>query len=147
MERRLALPNTGVELLQGGDQVGEAAPFDELHRVIRHIVHHPHGVYRHDPRVLKQSGDLGLELKALKCSRVERGGQWQDLEGDHAAKWHLLGLVNHPHPATCDLADDPEVAEDLPPLRIARAGRRLKAVDADGSVERGQPLHGRQHLP
>ena len=73
----------------------------------------------------KQAGDLGLELKPLECPRVERGGQGQNLEGDRAAQRDLLGLVNHPHAAAGDLADDPEVAEDLAPLRIARARHRL----------------------
>ena len=136
----------GVELLERGDQVGEAAPFDILHRVVGDVVDHPHGVHRHDPRVLQQPGDLGLELKALEGPRVERGGQGQDLERDRAAQRDLLGLVNHPHAAAGDLADDPEVAEDLAPLRIARARHRLGAVDRDGPVERGQPLHGRQQL-
>jgi hypothetical protein len=66
----------------------------------------------------------------------------QDLQGYAAAQRDLLGLVDHPHPATADLAEDPVVA-DL--AKAGVGGRRRVAV---GVVLRLLDLdQGREHLP
>ena len=55
---------------------------------------------------------------------VEQGVRRQDLERDVAAERLLLGLVDDPHPAPADLAEDPEVAQPLGDAARLRARRR-----------------------
>jgi hypothetical protein len=115
-----------------GDQAGQAAAFDELHREVRHLLDHADGVDGHDPGVLKPAGNLRLELKALDCPGVESRRNRQDLEGDTTAEGKLFGFVDDTHPAAADFADDPKVADDT--------GALLAGIvtACSGSIERSQ---------
>jgi hypothetical protein len=70
------------------------------------------GVDGHDVRVVQQRRGLGLGLEPLELARVEPAGQGQDLQGDPTVQRELFGLVDDPHAAAPDFAQDPEIAQD-----------------------------------
>ena len=102
------------------DQRGEALPIDELHRVIVHAALAADRMHRHDPLVLHVCGRQRLGLESLEATRVNGRGERQYLERDPPPERDLLGLVDDPHPAAADLAQETEVAE----LADGRGNRR-----------------------
>ena len=108
----------------------ERPPLDELHGVVMHAAVAADGEDRHEVRVVEVRRRLGLDLEPLDPPRVDRGGEREDLQRDPAAERDLLGLVDDPHPAPAQLADDPEVAQPR-----GRDHRRL-VLDAGGFIER-----------
>ena len=94
----------------------------------------------------KRTRDLGFELKALQCPPVEGDNQWEHLEGDPSPDRYLIGLVNQPHPAPTDFADNSEIAEHFPTLAGPVARRRLHESVVDLFVEHGQSAQGRDQL-
>ena len=101
-----------VEPAQLGDHRGQGLAVDELHGVVVHAALAADGVDRDDVRVVQAGGGLGLDLEPLELPGVERRGERQDLQRHAAAERDLLGLVDDPHAAAADLAEDAEVAQD-----------------------------------
>ena len=114
---------------------GQAAALDELHGVEGHAPLAADGVDRDDVRVVQAGGGLGLELEPLQLPRVHRRGNRQDLQRHAAAERDLLGLVDDPHAAPADLADDAEIAQH------ARADLRCRFQGTDPA--RRLPMNGR----
>ena len=72
-----------------------------------------------------RAADLASRQEPLEMAGVEQGVRRQDLERDVAAERLLLGLVDDPHAAAADLAEDAEVAEPLGnAARLGSAVRR-----------------------
>ena len=85
---------------------------------------------RHDVGVVQQGRDPRLALEPKQLDRRRQSIARQDLECDAATEALLHGLVNDPHAAPANLADDPVVAQPLKhgPIvsRTARIqGRRI----------------------
>ena len=116
-------PGQAVEPAELGDDLGEAAALDELHGVVVHAALGADGVDRDDVGVVQAGGGLGLELEPLELAGVQGRGEGQDLQGHPAAERDLLGLVDDPHAAAADLAEEAEVAE---PARPDGLGRRTR---------------------
>jgi hypothetical protein len=84
----------------------------------------------HNVLVLEVGGRLRLVLEALESPGVHRCGERQHLQGHPPAQGELLGLIDDPHAAPADLADDVEIPQrhacrDLCGSR-GRAGRRIE---------------------
>ena len=60
-----------TQLTSGGNERGQRLPVDELHDEIMNACFKPHGVDRHDMRVMKLSGRLHLDLKPLHLPGVQ----------------------------------------------------------------------------
>ena len=131
-----------VELPQLGDHLGQGSPVDELHGVVVHAPLAADGVDRHDVRVVQAGGGLGLDLEPLQLPRVHRRGERQDLQRHAAAERELLGLVDDPHAAPADLAEDPEVAQDPRQGRLGRPAGDSQIADVGGP----QGHQGREDL-
>ena len=99
-------------------------------------------------RVVQPRRRLRLAAEPLQGQAVVRNLAGQDLERHPAAQADLLGLVDDPHPAPADLAEDAVVAQ--PPLLARGWGRRgLRAVGPGVVVDRQVLLdhhQGRQQL-
>ena len=93
---------------------------------------------RDDIGVVQSRRRPRLALEALKLLGVANQLPRQDLEGDMTAQRDLLGLVDNPHPAVPDLADDPEVAQLLEPgcrdRRAVLGDPRHQRLVANGDV-------------
>ena len=66
------------------------------------------GKDRHDVRMMKRRGDLGLDLKPGELPGVGPWHHGKDFQGDLSPERHLDGLVHHAHSAAADLADATE---------------------------------------
>ena len=75
-------------------------------------------VDRDDPLVLHMGRGEGLGLEPTEAAGVDGRGEREDLQRDPTPQRDLLGLVDDPHPAPPDLAEEPEVAQ----LAEARGG-------------------------
>ena len=86
-------------------------------------------------RVVQPRRRLRLAAEPLQGQAVCRDLAGQDLQRHLAAQADLLGLVDDPHPAPADLAEDPVIAQ--PPLLARGWGRRgLRAVGPGVVVDR-----------
>ena len=104
----------------------EALALDELHHVVGRFVLLADAEDRHDVGMVQLGGGPGLALEPPPLLDVSERLRGQDLEGDVPAERDLLGLVDDPHAAAADLAEDAIVAElfevaGLLPLRSDRA--------------------------
>src|SRR5262249_8969530 len=70
-------------------------------------------VYRDDVGVVQARCRLGLALKALLMSGIEEGADRQNLEGDAPSERLLLGLIDDPHAAAADLAQNAIIADPI----------------------------------
>ena len=66
-----------------------------------------------DVGMIQRGGGLGLALKAAEGLRVFGDVVGQELKSDKAAELHVLGLVDHTHPAAAELLDDAVVRDGL----------------------------------
>src|SRR6266849_893586 len=64
-----------------------------------------------DVRMIQCRGSLGFALKTAECLRVFGYVVGQELESNETTKLHILGLVNHTHPATAELLNDAVVRD------------------------------------
>ena len=89
---------------------------------------------------------LGLGLEPPELLRVHRRRERQDLQGHPAAQRDLLGLVDDPHAAAADLAEDAEVAQGAQLGRERAQARRYarRRQPAGRDAELGHHLHRRQ---
>ena len=71
-----------------------------------------------DVGMVQGGGGLGFALEAAECLRVFGHVVGQELEGDKAAELHVLGLVDHTHPAAAELLDDAVVRDGLADERV-----------------------------
>ena len=102
------------EPAQLGDQVGQAAPLDKLHRVVGDVGDDAHGIDRHDLRVLQAGRRPGPRAGTAGWPGDRAAAaSGRTFERNPPADRDLAGLVDDPHPAPADLADDAEVTEDL----------------------------------
>ena len=62
-----------------------------------------------DIGVVQGGGGSGFTPEALQGLRVAGKLLGQELEGDHTAQAHILGLVDHPHAAAAELFQNPVV--------------------------------------
>ncbi len=106
----------------------QAMPLDVLHCVVVNSPILAHPVDRHDVPVVQPRRRPRLQPEPLDLHRVDPAVQRQDLQRHAAAERLLDGLVDHPHAALADLADDPVIAQ------LLRARRRCGGEPA---VERG----------
>ena len=79
---------------------------------------------RDDVGVVQAGGGLGLGLEALQLPAVQGRSERQHLQRHPPPQRDLLGLVDHPHAASADLADQPEVAQPAEQSVAAAGGRR-----------------------
>ena len=70
-------------------------------------------VDRADVRMVQGGGSLGFALEAAESLRVLGDFIGQELQGDKAAELHVLGFVDHTHPAATQLLDDAVVRDGL----------------------------------
>ena len=115
---RAFLRRPGLELLdargltsQLADDLGKAVPLHKLHRVEMHASIATGRVDRHDVGMVKLRRGLSFDQKPLPLLWINGRGKRKDFEGDLAAQRDLLGLVNHAHAASTNLADDPVVSQ------------------------------------
>ena len=106
------------------------ATLDELHGVVVHPPVAPDGEDRHDVGMVQGRRDLGLDPEPRELPGVHDGRHRQDLQGDATPERHLLGLVDDPHPATADLADDAELAQGGRTMPARGAGHGLQQLQA-----------------
>jgi hypothetical protein len=106
----------------------------ELHGVVVHAALAADAVHRDDVWVVQAGGGLGLDAEPLDLPGVHRGGHRQELQRHAAAQRDLLGLVDDPHAAAADLADQPEVAQ------LAEPGRRVGRRGPDPVRSSNRPL-------
>ena len=130
------------------NQVGQGLALDELHGVVIDAAFAADGIDRHDVGVMQMRGGLGLVLEAVQVLGVERRGKGQHLQSHPAPEGKLHGLVDNPHTAPADLAEDAEIAQRQPGLphrcrsgprfvglRFQLRGRRvhhIQAIEATG---------------
>ena len=106
-------PAQPADLLQHDLQV---LPPDVLHRVIMDAVRLAHAEHGHDVRMVQPGRRPGLAAKPLELALAHEPVERQDLQRDVAAQRLLHGLVDDPHPAPRQLAEDPVLAQ---PVRAA----------------------------
>ena len=102
----------------------------------------------HDVGVMQPRRGLGLALEPLDHLAVGARPGREDLQGHVAAQRLLDRLVNDPHPAPADLADDPIIAERLERRATERSSRCGPA--RRGADRRAGLFHldqGREQLP
>ncbi len=109
----------------------EPPALDELHGVEMRPPVLADAEDRHDVGVVQPRRRAGLALEPADLPRVGQGPGRQDLQGDAAAERLLLGLVDDPHPAPAELAQQAELAQPARrgPGDLARAG-----VDRSGAL-------------
>jgi hypothetical protein len=136
-----------IQLPPLGDDLGQGLAVDELHRVVMHPALAADGMDRHDVRVVQQRRGLGLGLEPLKLARVEPACQGQDLLGDPTMQRGLLGLIDDPHAAASDFAQDPEIAHDAQ-LRAGDSVRQRQAgsIPDCRAAQLGHHLEGGEQL-
>ncbi len=146
--RHSRLPPGIAQPRQLVDDLVEPLALDELHRVVGHLAVAADLVDRHDVGVVQPRRRLRLAAEPFQGQAVFRNLAGQDLERHLAAQADLLGLVDHPHAAPADLAEDAVIAQ--PPLLARGWGRRgLRAVRPGVAVDRQVLLdhhQGRQQL-
>ena len=142
--RQAAVRREPTQVLQ--DHV-QAVPLDVLHRVIVHTAVLTYSVNRHDPRVMQPGRRPRLELESLHLHRVNPAMQRQDLQGNPPPQRFLHRLVDHPHAAPTDLAEDAIFAELLQlggdcvpaaPAEAMRSGRAHPGLRPSSTPGRGR---------
>ena len=119
------------------DPVGQGPAADPLHRQEGVAVMDPHLVDLHDVGVLDAGGQLRLAAEPLPLGfRREAAGQ-DHLQGHQPPEAAMPGLVDHPHPAPSDLAEDGVLAH-VPGRRRARRGLALAVRGVPGLPEQGE---------
>ena len=126
------------ELPELGQNVVQPDALDVLHYVVVIAVVMSHTEDRHDVGVVQPGGRLGLALESLQLLRFEEQLPGQHLDRHPAAQRLLLGLVDDPHPAPADLANDAKIAQPFDPGRAERSGAVGVLLLADLEL-----LHGR----
>ena len=69
-----------------------------------------HGVNWQDVGMLKLRGGLGLDLKSMTLSMVDRQRERQDFQREAAPERLLYRLINDAHTTSADFANDSKVA-------------------------------------
>jgi hypothetical protein len=106
--------------------LGERLTADQLHgEEVLAVVGPAHLVDRGDRRVLEPGEGLGFSPEQLDLLLVDVGPAADDLERYGALGVLLLGLVDDPHAARAETADDAEVPDPLGQTRsvLGRLGR------------------------
>ena len=99
----------------------EPQPGDELHHEIMVTVLPAHAEDRHDVGVVQLGRGLRLALEPPHLLGVQQRAGREHLQRHPPAERFLLGLVDHPHAAAADLAEDAVVAQPLQPDAHRRA--------------------------
>ena len=119
----------GASLGPLGDQFGQAAAIDKLHRKIILPLNLPHVVDVDDVRVMEPGGGFRLALEAADhLGRGEVAGQ-DHFHGDRAIEPFLPGLVDHAHSTAADFAEQPVRAKV--PRQLAQPRHRAVGVAAE----------------
>ncbi len=140
------MPPTGfTQPSQLVDDLVEPLALDQLHDVERELALTPDLEDRHDVGVVHPCRRLGLAAEPLQGPAVAHYAFGQDFQGHTAAQADLLGLVDGPHAAPAELAEDPVVAQSTEPaLDRIPAGRRRLGVDRKVLLDHHQ---SRKQLP
>ena len=77
---------------------------------------------------------MASRSKAAECLRVFGYIVRQELESDKAAELHVLGLVDHTHPAAAELLDDAVVRDGLADHWAEILGLQREQVNEGGRV-------------
>ncbi len=107
--QRRDLPGPAKTLQVVQDAV-ESLTLDKLHGVKRDAVALADAEDRNDVGVVQTGPGPCLATKPLAEGRVEQRGGRQHLEGNVPAQGHLLGLVDHPHAAAAQFANQEVIA-------------------------------------
>ena len=110
----------------------ERLPLDVVHRVVVLLPHRPDVVDGDDVRVAQARDDLRLADEALALFVVGRGPREDHLHREDAIEADGADLVDDPHPAARDLAEDLVLAE------------RLRIGAEPLAPELGRPSEGRR---
>ena len=117
----------------GGNRLqdfGEALAVDESHRKIVHSSLAADRIDRHDVRMFQRRRGPGLVLEPLQLLFVEHAGKGQHFERHRAAQRNLLGLIDDPHAAAADFANQAEVAQRAVD-QVVRAGPFARLSEGD----------------
>jgi hypothetical protein len=125
------------------DQV-ETLSLDELHRVIQDVAVLADLEDGHDIGVMEPGRGAGLVAEPLQGLGVAARAGREDLQGHLSAQRDLLGLVDHPHAAAADLAEDAEVADLAQGRR--RPGRFVSALVLADLLGLLEPDHRREQV-
>ncbi len=118
----------------------EALTPDVLHRVVMRPLVLAHEEDRDDVGVVQERGGLRLALEPDQLHAIHPPVGRQHLQGHPPAEALLHGLVDDPHAATAELADDPIVAQPF--------GHRLASSRTLGGADRMRvrlAVHGLHH--
>ena len=118
------------------DPVGQGAAADPLHRQERVAVVDAHLVDLHDVGVLDAGGQLGLAAEPLPLGFGREAAGQDHLQGHQPPQPAMPGLVDDPHPAAADLAQD---ACTRPPARGHRRPRGRRGRDRARDARRSGP--------
>ena len=116
-----------------GDAVLQRPPVQKLHGDERFAVLVVNFVDRADVGMVQCRGRLGFALETAECLRVFGYVVGQELEGHKAIELHVLGLVDHTHPAAAQLLDDAVMGEGFAD-QGSGAIRRVRALLAGKST-------------
>ena len=111
--------------------LGKRAALDQLHGEVEDTLSSTGSEDRHDSGVLEPRRRSRLAKEANREPLVERRAGRQHLQRDSAAERFLLGLVDDPHAATPELADEPEITEPRASRKMGRQG----LIDRPGFLE------------
>ena len=137
--RRARLVAAEVLPRPGGERLAE----NQLHREeVLAVVRAARLVERRDVRVRKPGQRLGLPPEHPEVLVVDEVPAAHDLEGDLAGRVLLLGLVDDPHPALAELAEDAEAADLARELRMSRGRGRTRRVTIESQVSVGREAAG-----
>src|SRR5262249_52123876 len=108
-----------VQVAQFVEDLIESLALNELHDVVVQAVRLADPVHRHDVGMVQPRRRLRLAFKARQPLVVEQGVRRQHLESNVPSQRYLLRLVDNPHAATADLAQDAVIAQSLQLLPVA----------------------------
>ena len=103
LKRRRRFPSHADDF---GNDLIEALSLDELHRVKVNAIVLADVEHRYDIRVVQAGCHASLALKSFEEYRVAGQVKRQDLQGHVSAQRLLNGLINDPHAAAADFAED-----------------------------------------
>jgi hypothetical protein len=93
---------------------------------------------RHDMRVVEARGELCLTLEPMAATAVGGGSGVEDFQGDGPIEVDVDGLVNDPHAAGTEFADDPVSGQAFAAFQSSSRFARF----ADEAAHHGEAIEG-----
>ena len=103
--------DTRPALSQTIDDLCQADPIDQLHRIEMRVMVPPKFVERNNVRVMQFRGSTYFITETIEPPLIERGSRRQLLECDISAKRLLACLVHNSRAASANLPDNLKVIE------------------------------------